>query len=283
MVFRCSVKVDAVHVDQRRSGASTKTMQTPCDALLNHICVPAAEASLTAEDQFQRGIEKLERLGPLVSLLGVVLLGHLHDLPGAPTLIAQGPVFDLLLKDERNDPVHALWQFWNGSDLRCKASHVRSYGEGWHSRCPYQSYSTRPKQELNVSVLVNRTHRPDLSRIESRPVLLEDQLTLIKRASAKVEGQVRLSANNLTPLHELVCSEFITLDADPSQLRPKWWMHVSHSLHSKRGPLTQGSRPPKDSASRGLDLHAGDRNLKLGVSSYLLGRFSLGPTPSIQW
>lgn len=68
------------------------------------------------------------------------------------------------------------------------------------------SYSIQAIQELLESV-----------RCDSRSTLLH---TFVQSASAKVQAKVRLSANLFAPLHELISSEGVGLDADPCKLRP---------------------------------------------------------------
>lgn len=102
--------------------------------------------------------------------------------------------------------------------------------------------------------------------------------TLVKRAGTKVEGQVGLRANDLTPLHELVCSEFIALDADPSQLGPNVGSRLAAAATKRGPPLTHTPNFPGR-------IHLASRcgHWGLFLLTHLLGRFSLGPTPSIQW
>lgn len=68
------------------------------------------------------------------------------------------------------------------------------------------SYSTQAIQELLKSV-----------RCDSRSTLLH---TFVQSASAKVQAKVRLRADLFAPLHELVSSKGVGLDADPCKLRP---------------------------------------------------------------
>lgn len=89
------VDVDAVHVNQAGSSAAAKAMEIKLDALVDDVLVPFAVARLAAEDELDGRVEQLDGLGPLVGLLGVVLLGQLADLPRAPALVAQRPVLDL--------------------------------------------------------------------------------------------------------------------------------------------------------------------------------------------
>lgn len=57
------------------------------DALLQHVVIPAAGTVLTAQNQLDAGIEKLEGFSPLVRFFGVVFFGELLDLPVAPAFV----------------------------------------------------------------------------------------------------------------------------------------------------------------------------------------------------
>ena len=96
MVAACCVNVNAVHVNQTSCCAPTQAMQIEPHTFLQYVGIPGAVARLAAENELNRRIEQLERFRPLVRLLGVVLLGHLSDLPWAPDLIAQSPVLDTI-------------------------------------------------------------------------------------------------------------------------------------------------------------------------------------------
>lgn len=89
--------MNTVHIDQARRRATSQSVEIKLDALLDDVRVPRAVARLTAEDELNAGIEKLDGLGPLVSLLCVVFLCHLADLPGTPHLVSEGPVLDLVM------------------------------------------------------------------------------------------------------------------------------------------------------------------------------------------
>lgn len=115
MVGAGCVDMNAVHIDQARRRAPTQAMQVKLDAFLDDMVVPAAGARLAAQDELNRGIQQLERLCPLVGLLGVVLLCHLADLPGAPDFVSERPVFDL-----RKHVSKCLTRGWLGTE----AAHV---------------------------------------------------------------------------------------------------------------------------------------------------------------
>ena len=68
------------------------------DALAQDIKIPRRHARDAAEDELQSGIEQLERFGPLPRFVRVLLFGVLFDLPGTPNFVADGPVFDLVVK-----------------------------------------------------------------------------------------------------------------------------------------------------------------------------------------
>jgi hypothetical protein len=89
------VDVNAMHIDQRLSPVAAKAVNIPGNALVQDVVVPRRVAGFTAEDEGDGGVEKLEGFGPLVGLFGVVFFGELGDLPGAPTFVAEGPVFYL--------------------------------------------------------------------------------------------------------------------------------------------------------------------------------------------
>ena len=79
--------------------------------------------------------------------------------------------------------------------------------------------------------------------------------TFVQGASAKVEAQVGLRAENLAPLHELVRSKLVGLGAQPGKL----------------------------GASGMSQSYLRSTSIKDVGSSYREGRWSLGPTPSSQW
>lgn len=95
MVLGRRVDVDAVHVDEARGVVVAQHVHAVREALLEDVVVPVRRALLAAEDELDGAVDELEGLGPLVRLLGVVLLRQLLDLPGAPALVAEGPVLDL--------------------------------------------------------------------------------------------------------------------------------------------------------------------------------------------
>ena len=70
-------------------------MQVKLDTFLQHIGVPRSVTRFTTQNELDGWIEEFQRLSPLISFLGVVLLGHLFDLPGTPDFVAKSPVLDL--------------------------------------------------------------------------------------------------------------------------------------------------------------------------------------------
>lgn len=73
----------------------SQRMLIASDALLQNIVVPGTSSILTAENELDGGIEKLEGFRPLVRFFGVILFGELFHLPVAPAFVAESPVFDL--------------------------------------------------------------------------------------------------------------------------------------------------------------------------------------------
>ena len=74
---------------------ATQAVHVPLNTLFEYIRVPCAESRLSTKNKFDRGLEELQRLCPLIRFFCVVFLGHLADLPWTPHLVAQGPVPDL--------------------------------------------------------------------------------------------------------------------------------------------------------------------------------------------
>lgn len=87
--------MNAVHINQASRRTSPQAVQVKLDSLLEHIGIPKAVSRFTAQDELKARIEELEGLGPLVRLSRVLLLGRLLDLPGAPDLVAESPIFNL--------------------------------------------------------------------------------------------------------------------------------------------------------------------------------------------
>ena len=86
--------MDTVHVNERGGLAAAETVLVEPDTFLDHVGVPRVEAVLAAENQHQGRVQKLHCLCPLIGLLGIVLLGHLGDLPRAIDLVTECPVPD---------------------------------------------------------------------------------------------------------------------------------------------------------------------------------------------
>lgn len=86
--------MDAVHVDQ--ACLPSKSVLIPSEAFFQSIEVPAGMSGLATEDQADGRIEQFQCLGPLIRFSGILFLGRLSDLPRAPDLVTQSPVFDVV-------------------------------------------------------------------------------------------------------------------------------------------------------------------------------------------
>ena len=130
--------MDAVHVDEGGGDAAAQAVGRPLDAFFEHVVVPVAEAGFATQDQHDRGVDELEGFGPLGGFLGVVLFGRLLDLPGAPGLVAECPVLDLLVISVCS---------WTSrvavSPIHCMAYRGRSCGACSHSMCSCRSCNIR--------------------------------------------------------------------------------------------------------------------------------------------
>jgi hypothetical protein len=89
------VDVDGVHVDQALCWVATETVDIPFHALVEHVVVPGGVTGFTAKYEGDGRVEQLKRLCPLPCLFGIIFFCELGNLPVAPALVTEGPVFYL--------------------------------------------------------------------------------------------------------------------------------------------------------------------------------------------
>ena len=123
-----------------------QSMLMRLDALAQNIKVPRRHACNATEDELQSGIEQFERFGPLPRFVRVLLFGVFFDLPGAPDFVADGPVFDLVVKDLGSEGERMVRQ--KERYVRSRVLRGRSGGGGWRSACRLCRCSIRPRQVL---------------------------------------------------------------------------------------------------------------------------------------
>lgn len=112
-----------------------------------------------------------------------------------------------------------------------------------------------------------------VSHFQDVQELQRDRRAFVKSTSTKVQAEVWLSANNLTPFHELISTERIRLDAQPCEFRSRI-ANQSDSISCKE----------LVGASRNVGFRLGlTAQCHKDASYYLFGLFSTGPTPSSQW
>jgi len=174
------------------------------DALAQDIKIPRRHACDAAEDELQSGIEQFERFGPLPRFVRVLLFGVFFDLPGTPDFVADGPVFDLVVRE-----LEARLKGSGESNIRSKVLRVHSGDGDWRSECRLFRCSTRPKPVL---VWYQYCEKDTCNRSWSRP----SALTIFERAGAHVEAEIGLAADKLAPLTELIGAYLVGLDTEPS-------------------------------------------------------------------
>lgn len=92
--------------------------------------------------------------------------------------------------------------------LHCRVSRDHSCDEGWRSKSRDQNYSIPATQELFDA-------RQQLIRTTGNA-----QLTFGQCSGAKIQTEVRFSANDFTPFHELVSTKLIGFRSDPGKFGP---------------------------------------------------------------